>query len=285
MKRAVILGVTIDGLRPAEAVEKLHRSLQAGQARHVVTVTNEMVMHAQRDPNFMSILQKADLRLADSAGLVWAAKYLAAPLNRPGGILRAYLQALWYLVVLLLNPSRMRTELPGTVPGSNLVVDLARVAAAEGYGLFLLGAGPGVAEKAGHELTRQFPGLRIAGASDQWSSPADDQAVMRHITQTKPQIVLVALTSPKQEQWIARNLPLLPKPVIAIGVGGTFDYLAGGTSLDGGRPAKAPPASVRRAGLEWLWRLVTQPARWRRIWTALPQFVMTVVKSKIKIDS
>ncbi|MDP9212281.1 MAG: WecB/TagA/CpsF family glycosyltransferase, partial [bacterium] len=139
-------------------------------------------------------------------------------------------------------------------------------------------AGPGVAVAAAEELQKEFPQVRIAGATAGSPQVADDASVRREITESKAEVLFVAYGVPKQEQWIARNLPKLPGPTVAVGVGGSFDYLAKAASLEGGGTATPPPGIVRRRGFEWLWRLVTRPSRWRRVFTAFPLFVRAVVR-------
>jgi N-acetylglucosaminyldiphosphoundecaprenol N-acetyl-beta-D-mannosaminyltransferase len=107
----------------------------------------------------------------------------------------------------------------------------------------------------------------IAGCYAGSPRPEDEPAIHERILAAKPDILLVAYGAPAQELWIARNQPLLGVPA-AIGVGGTFDYLAG--------HVPRAPRWMRRLGLEWLFRLIRQPWRWRRIWTAVVSFPLAV---------
>lgn len=280
MKTLEVLGVKVDAVSAPEAVVTVREGIDEGKRQQVVTVNNEMIMRAQHDLRFKEIINAAALRVPDSAGVVWAAKYLHQPLRGPFKGVRVYSQAFLNLVWLLVWPSRVRTTIKETVPGSDLVVDLAGMCEEFGYRLFLLGAADGVAEQAGRELRDRFPSLRIVGATPGEPGEKHDPAMRKAIKESGAQVVLVAYGAPKQERWIARNLPKLPKPMLAVGVGGSFDYLAGQTSVDGGRPAKTPPAFIRRRGLEWLWRFITQPSRFRRIVIAFPVFVAHAVRFK-----
>jgi N-acetylglucosaminyldiphosphoundecaprenol N-acetyl-beta-D-mannosaminyltransferase len=169
----------------------------------------------------------------------------------------------------------------GVVVGSRLLGDgLPRVAgrllvdrlvpqlAARGASVYLLGAGSGVAERAAEALRRRAPSLRIAGT---YAGSADEESAER-IAAAAPDVLLVAYGMPKQERWIARHLAALPTVKLAIGVGGVFDQLAGIQRL--------PPHVVHLLGLEWLWRLANEPARWRRQ-RVLPLFAALVLRKRI----
>ena len=122
--------------------------------------------------------------------------------------------------------------------------------------MYLLGAAPGVAERAAQALERRHPGLRVVGAAAGSPEPTEDAVTTARVAAAAPDILLVAYGMPLQERWIARNLAALPSVRVAIGVGGVLDQLAGlGT---------VPPSVVHAVGLEWLWRLAREPHRWRR---------------------
>jgi N-acetylglucosaminyldiphosphoundecaprenol N-acetyl-beta-D-mannosaminyltransferase len=203
----------------------------SGPARHVVTLNPEMVIAAQRDRAFAALLRQADLVTADGVGVLWAL--------------------------------RLRGEcLPQRVTGVDLLVALTELAAATGGRLFLLGGAPGVAEAAGEVLCRRFPGLTLAGTYAGSPAVAADGEALRRIEAARPDLLFVAYGAPAQERWIARNRDAL-SGVVAIGVGGALDFLAG-------RVPRAP-TWMRELGLEWLYRLWRQPWRWRRM-LALPHF-------------
>lgn len=280
MRTVDILGVKVDAVTAAEAVVLIRQGLDAGKRQSVVTPYSEIIMAAQHDLAYKEILNKATLRVPDGIGVVWAAHYLQRPLRGPFIGVRAYAQALWTLILLAIWPARVKTVIRETVLGSELTVDLAGMCEEFGYRLFLLGAAEGVAAAAAKKLKRQFPRLQVAGAMPGSPHARDDQTVVARIRQAKPDVLIVAYSPPEQEQWIARNLSKLPKPIVAMGAGGTFDYLTGATSIKGGRPAKQPPRWVRRRGYESFWRLFTQPRRWRRIMTGVPIFASHVVRYK-----
>jgi N-acetylglucosaminyldiphosphoundecaprenol N-acetyl-beta-D-mannosaminyltransferase len=129
-----------------------------------------------------------------------------------------------------------------------------------------------VAEQAAAQLVTRAPGLRIVGTYAGSPAPEEEDEIVERIRSVAPDVLLVAYGAPQQDVWIARNRERLGVPV-AIGVGGTLDYLSG----------RVPwaPASWRRMGLEWLYRLIHQPWRWRRMF-ALPHFALAVVGSRLR---
>lgn len=230
-RRVGVLGVGVDDVIPAEAVALLAHWIDEGRPRVVVTPNPEMVMLARRDTAFAHDLAAADLAVPDGVGLLWAARLLGTPLR-------------------------------ARVPGSVLVPHLAAASARRGDRWFLLGAGPGVAAEAGQVLAALYPGLRIVGTFAGDAAPAGDVATRAAVQAAGGvDVLLVAYGAPRQEAWMARNRDLgIP---VMVGVGGVFNYLTGRSRL--------APVWMRRVGLEWLYRLVTEPWRWRRQ-LALPHF-------------
>lgn len=238
------LDIPVHNVTMDEATELIDSYMQSRSPHHVVTVNPEFIMAAQRNDLFRAVLQRADLAVPDGVGLNIAARWVGHSLR-------------------------------GRVPGVELVERIAELSAAKGYRLFLLGAAPGVAEAAAAALARKFPAVVIAGCYAGSPHPHEEAAMRERIAAARPDALLVAYGAPAQDLWIARNQPQLRIPV-AIGVGGTFDYLSG-------RVLRAP-APIRRMGLEWLFRLVRQPWRWRRIWTAVVQFPIAVLRSKQRLS-
>jgi N-acetylglucosaminyldiphosphoundecaprenol N-acetyl-beta-D-mannosaminyltransferase len=239
-RRVDILGVGFDRVALVDAVAEIERRLDAGLRTFIITANPEFVMLCRDDREVAAIAERADLVVPDGTGAVMAARMLGDPL-------------------------------PGRAPGRLLVDRVAAVATERGLSLFLLGAAPGVAERAAATLRRRHPELRIAGT---YAGSADDDGdVLPRVAAAVPDVVLVAFGMPKQERWIDRNLARLPSARIAVGVGGSLDYLAGA--------AKAPPAVIHAIGLEWLWRLARDPKRWRRQ-RVLPLFVLLVLLRRVR---
>ncbi len=232
-----MLGVTIDNITEDEALARVAAYVAEGGPHHIVTVNPEFVMEARRNSAFRRVLAAADLATPDGFGLLLVARARGTPFR-------------------------------GRVTGVELTGRIAAEAARQGWSLFLLGAGPGIAEQAAAALQERNPGLRIAGCYAGSPRPADEPAIRARIARAQPDVLLVAYGHPAQDLWIARNQPLLRVPV-ALGVGGALDYIAGAVPR--------APAPLRRLGLEWLYRLARQPWRWRRILTAVPLFLWAAV--------
>lgn len=233
-----ILGVRVDCLDMSGAVHAIERMVEeGGPVGLVATVNPEFVMRARADREFGAVLDSAALCIADGIGVVWAMRRQGCPQSE-------------------------------RVTGSDLVPRLAALCADRGWRLFLLGARPGVAEDAARRLTAEHPGLCIAGTHAGSPRAEDDAETLRRIAAARPDVLLVAYGAPHQELWVARNRHRLRVPV-AVGVGGTFDFLAG--------RVRRAPAWMRRSHLEWLWRLLLQPARARRM-AVLPFFALAVLR-------
>lgn len=151
------------------------------------------------------------------------------------------------------------------VTGADLVPKLAAAASAKELSLFLLGGREGVGEKAAKKLLTQNPGLKIAGClSPKISLKETDSKVIDQINQSKADILLLALGNPKQEIWFQRNKHLIKVPV-SIGVGGTYEFIAGTVSRS--------PKWMQKSGLEWVYRLYQEPKRlWKRYCLGITKF-------------
>lgn len=214
--------------------------------RHVIhqiaTVNPEFIMMARRDSSFARMLQSVDMATPDGVGIMLAARILGH-------------------------------SLPERLTGVELTEMMAGMSDPR-PSLYLLGAAPGVAEEAGDRLKMQYPDARIAGTFSGSPASADLPEILDRIRQSGADTLLVAFGAPEQDKWIARHRQELAACgiVLAIGVGGTFDYLSG-------RVPRAPRL-IRRIGLEWLYRLIRQPWRWRRQ-LALPQFAALVLWERL----
>lgn len=238
--RVDILGVGFDRVALVDAVTRIEERLDRRERTFVITANPEFVMLCRGDQVLAGIARSADLVVPDGTGAVLASRLLRDPL-------------------------------PGRAPGRLLVDRLAAIATERGLSVFLLGAAAGVAERAAATLRTRHPALRIAGTYA--GSAADDADIVPRVAAASPDVLLVAFGMPRQERWIARNLDHLPSVLVAVGVGGSLDYLAGA--------AAPPPAIVHAVGLEWLWRLVRDPRRWRRQ-RVLPLFVLLVLLRRLK---
>jgi N-acetylglucosaminyldiphosphoundecaprenol N-acetyl-beta-D-mannosaminyltransferase len=237
--------VNMDGATQtlAAMIERARRERREGhleaswpQLRQVVTLNPEMVMAAQRDDALRSIIQRAALVVPDGVGVVWASRLLG------GGLVER-------------------------VAGVDLFERLAPLAEERGYRLFLLGGRPGIAREAARRLRAQSPGLTIVGAHSGSADGREAGKILTAIRDADTELLCVAFGSPIQERWIAEYGQQLGA-VVAIGVGGALDFIAGAV--------KRAPRWMRATGLEWLYRLMRQPWRWRRM-LALPRFVVAIL--------
>jgi N-acetylglucosaminyldiphosphoundecaprenol N-acetyl-beta-D-mannosaminyltransferase len=235
-----ILGIPVHAVTMDEALALVDSYMAEPRVHQIATVNPEFVMAAQHDPTFRHTLRTADLCLPDGVGLLYAAR-------------------------------RWGRTLPERVPGSEFVYALAERAAGCGWPLFLLGAAPGVAEEAAAVFRQRYPGLRIAGTYAGSPDPAENEAIVGRVNDSGASLLYVAYGAPRQDKWIERNRHTLTTVRVAIGVGGSLDFVTG-------RSARAPRWAQER-GLEWLYRLYKEPWRWRRM-TALPRFAMRVLTSK-----
>jgi N-acetylglucosaminyldiphosphoundecaprenol N-acetyl-beta-D-mannosaminyltransferase len=220
-----ILSVPVHNVTFAETIAIIESFIQEKMPRQICTVNPEFVMAAQKDKEFRSILQNADLCLPDGIGILWAATWLKSPLRE-------------------------------RVTGSDLLPLIAREAAGRGWALFFLGAAAGVADRAAQILRERHPHLKIVGTHTGSPHPADDDESTRLIRQAQPDILFVAYGAPAQDKWIQRNKARVGVPVM-MGVGGSFDFISGA--------AARAPRWIQSVGFEWLHRLIRQPWRWKRM--------------------
>ena len=225
-----ILGVRLDDVAFPEMLEAVARLVEGGGAHQIVTVNTEYLMTAQRDPEFADLLRHTALNVPDSVGVLWAARWLGHPLRE-------------------------------RVTGSDGIYRVAELCAQRGFRLFLLGAAPGVAGRVAEILTALYHGLVVCGTYGGSPSIQEEEAIARRVREARTDVLLVAYGQSSQETWIARNLAQTGATV-AIGVGGAFDFVAG--------TQRRAPSWMRHLCLEWLYRLIRQPWRWRRM-LALPQ--------------
>lgn len=173
---------------------------------------------------------------------------------------------------LLWAARRAGETLPERVTGVDLLSAVTSVVGCPS--VFLLGAAEGVAEAAADHLRRKNPSLHIAGTYAGSPHENEEQMIVAKINASGASILFVAYGAPQQDMWIRRNFPKMTSVHVAMGIGGAFDFLAG-------KRTRAPQA-LRSFGLEWLWRLIQEPTRIGRIFTAVvvfPYLVLTQSKS------
>lgn len=233
-----VLGVRLAGMTRAETLEAIARFIKEGTPHQIITSDAASLVRAQEDAEFQAAMREAALVTPDGAGVVLAARLLGHPV-------------------------------PERVCGVDLVEDLCGLAAREGHSVCLLGGTPGVADEAATALSRRCPGLQVKGTHHGYFSAQDEPGLVEQIAAAKPDILFVALGSPRQEKWIRQHMTALQVPV-CIGVGGTFDVLAG--------HIPRAPAWMRTVGLEWLYRTARDLRRLPRL-TALWQFLLLTARA------
>ena len=239
---ATILGVPVVPYTMDEAVTKLTQDTLQNKRNFVVTANAEIIMIAQDDKEYKTLLSEtADLVLPDGAGTVWAGNYLGY-------------------------------SIPERVAGYDLYLRLLEEAASKKLPVYFFGGKPGIAEEAAAEGKRRCPGLNVAGCRNGYFSAEEEADIIESINRSGAAMLFAALGAPKQEKWLAKYRDQL-KPCLLMGIGGSFDVLAG--------KMQRAPKWMQDARLEWLFRLMKQPSRFGRM-LALPKFVFAVRNEKAK---
>ncbi len=223
-----LMGVRIAAITERHAIDRILHALDAGRGGRVVTLNLDIMRRCVVDPAFGELVARAELVVPDGMPLVWASRL-------------------------------QRTPLPERVAGSTMVDSLAGAAAAAGRSLFLLGGAPGAAEGAGNALRARYPNLIIAGTYCPplgfERDPEECARMEAALRDARPDLVYVALGSPKQEHLIERLRPLFPA-TWWLGVGISLGFLSG--------QVKRAPGWAQRLGLEWVHRMVQEPRRLAR---------------------
>lgn len=244
-----ILGVRIDNLSLDEAKNTAAEFFNRGGQHRIFTPNPEMLVKARKDVRFKEVLNRGDINLCDGFGLS------------------------------LFSGAKKIT-------GVDFMIELCEMAAGQGRSVYLLGSGSDdVVKKTAEELLKKFPLLKISGFDkgplmrentkdgQMVIDGINNQTAIDRINQACPDILFVAFGMGKQEKWIDENLSKMPGVKIAMGVGGSFDYISG--SID------RAPCWMRKIGLEWAYRLVKQPGRIGRIFNATIKFTFFALKEKL----
>ncbi|MGL5207623.1 MAG: WecB/TagA/CpsF family glycosyltransferase [Acidaminococcaceae bacterium] len=234
-----ILGVPVHPYKMKDAVDKILERIAEKKKTFVVTANAEIIMMGQSDTEYMSILNKAALVLPDGAGTVWAGRKLGF-------------------------------KVPERVAGYDFFLRLMAEAAQNNLKVFFFGAAPGVAAEAKQKFEILHPGVSIVGCRNGYFKDEDDLTIVEEINHSGAELLFVALGAPKQEKWLSKHQDIL-KPLLLMGIGGSFDVVAG--------KMERAPKWMQDASLEWLFRLYKQPSRFRRM-LVLPKFVIKVLRIK-----
>ncbi len=251
MERMTVFGVPIDGLAMTETLTRIR---DARRPLWIVTANPEILLAARRDPSYAVTLRHADLRLVDGFGL-------------------------WIIL-------RLFGQRTSRVTGVELAESLIQEAVHRNLKVAFIGGAPGVAEKAADAVRSDYDDLRPTPDALQihaeqggviaqdGSDDAEGEEARTRLTQFGPDILLVAFGHPKQERWIEKYLSDFPSVKVVVGIGGTLEYWA--------KTKRRAPIWMRSFGLEWFWRLIVEPRRWKRIVDAVIVFPFSATADRIK---
>lgn len=224
-RTCVLFGIPIRPIRLENALDIIHAAITGGTQLHIGVVNAAKVVNMRRDRELREDVLSSDLILADGISIVWAGRLL-------------------------------RKTLPERVTGIDLMTGMLRRGDRHGYRIYCLGAAAEVLHQVADRIAAEFPNVRLVGKQHGYFTPEEEESVAGNIASASPDILLVAMTSPKKERFMARWGKRLGVPVIH-GVGGSFDVFAG--------KVRRAPERWQRLGLEWLYRLQQEPRRlWRR---------------------
>ena len=240
MNRIDVLGIEFDNTDILEAVERAIRLMEERRHAYVVTPNPEIILESQKNEKLASAVKSADMVLPDGVGVIYASHILGTPI---------------------------KNRIPGIDFASALMARISE----NGRKVFLLGAKPGVAELVGERLAERYPGLVICGVNDGYFEEEDTEFIIEKINSASPDLVLVCLGSPKQEIWMKNNAELLDTGLL-IGLGGALDVYAG--------VVERAPRKWRSMGLEWLYRLIREPKRIKRM-VKLPGVIVAAAWRRI----
>ncbi|MGC9489855.1 MAG: WecB/TagA/CpsF family glycosyltransferase [Thermovirgaceae bacterium] len=241
VRRPGLWGVFVDNVSADYVLSKiLSWTKNSSQGMYIVTLDALSALRVKKDESFKERVRGADLVLPDGKGLTMALRFLGKPVQQ-------------------------------RIAGVELVGKMCRLASYEGVPVYFFGGKRGVAEEAAARMSERYPGLRVAGTAHGYQDEKGQKGVLEDIRSSGARFVFVALGVPKQEEWMAQNAAVLPGAV-CIGVGGSFDVLSG--------RLKRAPQRWQETGCEWLYRLIQEPWRWRRV-ASLPVFVFWVLLTKI----
>ncbi len=236
-----ILGVNIDMVTLDKAEERIWHFLKDNKKHMVFTPNSEMIMLTKQDQELKDILNSGDLITADGIGVVYASRIQGKPLKE-------------------------------RVAGFDLAKRIVEKLSQKNISLYLLGGAPEIAETAKEKLEKEYPGIQIVGTHDGYFDEDEEKHIIDEINGIKPDILFVCLGMSKQEKWIYHHRDELDVKV-SMGIGGSLDVFAG--------KAKRAPDFYCKYGLEWLYRLVKEPWRYKRM-MALPKFGLSVMLERMR---
>ncbi len=235
-----IMGIKVHALTMAQVLDQVHDAIVKRETLHIGVVNAAKIVNMTRDPVLKESVESSDLVLADGAAVVMAAKVLGRPL-------------------------------PERIPGIDLMFAMFERGNAHKYRVYCLGATEEISALVAAKLAEDYPNVVLAGRRHGYYSEADEAAIAQDIGDARADILLVAITSPKKENFMAKWNETMKVPVVH-GVGGSFDVMAG--------KVERAPQMWQKLGMEWLYRVKQEPGRlWKRYFVTNTLFVLMLFKA------
>lgn len=280
-KVSQILKIPIDQISNIKSLDFINQASHQKEQTQIITPNPEIILKSLKNKKYQKILQNSHLNLPDGAGLIWADEFQNQTQNTTSKITK-YWTAIKLLIKFLIQRKNFNQRIKQRVTGTDTLNNFLEqynctnktvipfLKDLKSPKIFLLGAAPGVAQ-ALKEKYQLSPNLQIVDTHS--GSPAKDEApkIIEKINHSKAQVLFVAFGAPKQEIWIHDHLPKMPQIKVAIGVGGAFDFLT--------NKINRAPKWMQQTGFEWLYRLIKQPTRIKRIYNAVIKFPIKVITS------
>ncbi|MFA6991720.1 MAG: WecB/TagA/CpsF family glycosyltransferase [Candidatus Gracilibacteria bacterium] len=268
-----VSGVKFDNIELTEAANKAI-DLAKSNHQHILSTPNpEMLLESRNNPKFKNILNSSDINIPDGIGILWAAKFLRITNKNRSNIVKG-LKWIFSLGTIIFYSKYIRGVLKNRVTGVDLMEKICEESAHEKLKIFLLGAREGIAEKTKEKLEKKYKSLKICGTLSGTPKEKDEFKIIKEINNSRPDILFVAYGAPAQEIWIRRNITKIPSVRLAVGVGGAFDFLS--------EHKKRAPRILQKIGMEWLYRLIKEPRRIKRIYNAIIKFPIQILKDGLK---
>lgn len=284
-----IFDINISTLNKKDVFGYIYFWLYKNEKGFISTVNPEFLLTSKADKDFKNILNKSKLNTADGIGLIWASWFLESTIKLNNIFNKFYIFFKWLFsfILFLFYKKPFYKILKERVPGSELVYDIVKIGNELNKKVFLLGGNDNnqldivenrlnkfLEDQNIQSFTNIVAGKNMGFTKGQSIFDEDiNKKLIEKINNSKAEIIFVALGAPKQEKWIYNSIEKLDNIKLAIGVGGTFDFVA--------EYKKRAPKLFQKLGLEWLFRLFIEPKRWKRIFNAVIKFPIEILKERI----
>jgi|SRR6185503_5578201 len=238
-----IFGVPVAAMTMEGALGLIDQAVQSKRRLQIGVVNAAKIVNMRRNEELRADVLSSDIVFADGMAVVWASRLLGR-------------------------------RLPERVAGIDLMMGMLERGNAGGYRVYCLGASQEILSRVVDRIGQDYPGVKVVGSRHGYFTTADEAEVARNIADSRPDILFIAMTSPKKERFLSKWSPQLNVPVCH-GVGGSFDVVAG--------YVQRAPERWQRLGLEWLYRVKQEPGRlWKRYLTTNSTFAMMVASALVK---